>query len=66
MKKVAISVEYDEEKIKALKHFLKQKDEKDIAEKLVDAIESLYKKTVPVNVREYIEATTDESGKSVK
>ena len=66
MKKVAISVEYDEEKIKALKHFLKQKDEKDIAEKLVDTIESLYKKTVPVNVREYIEATTDELGKSVK
>ena len=52
MKKVAISVEYDEEKIKALKHFLKQKDEKDIAEKLVDTIDSLYKKTVPGNVRE--------------
>lgn len=66
MKKVSISIEYDEEKIKALKHFLKQKDEKDIAEKLVDTIESLYKKTVPVNVREYIEATTDESSKSVK
>ncbi|MBQ6625222.1 MAG: hypothetical protein IIX39_05335 [Clostridia bacterium] len=66
MKKVTISIEYEEEKIKALKHFLKQKDEKDIAEKLVDTIESLYKKTVPVNVREYIEATTDGSSKTAK
>ncbi len=66
MKKVTMSVEYEEEKMKALKHFLKQKGEKDITEKIVDTIESLYKKTVPVNVREYIEATTDESKLPVK
>ena len=59
MKKVTISVEYDEDKTKALKHFLKQKGEGDISEKMVDALESLYKRVVPVTVREYIEATTD-------
>ena len=64
MKKVAISVEYDEEKMKALKHFVKQKEGKDVSEKLVEAIDSLYKRIVPVNVREYIDATADNSKKN--
>jgi hypothetical protein len=36
MKKTAISVEYDEEKLKALQHFLKQKECKDIKDKMID------------------------------
>jgi hypothetical protein len=64
MKKVTISVEYDEDKMKALKYFLKQKGEDDVPEKLVDALESLYKRVVPITVREYIEATADNSKKN--
>ena len=64
MKKVTISVEYDEDKMKALKYFLKQKGEGDVPEKLVDALDSLYKRGVPITVREYIEATADNPKKN--
>lgn len=57
MKKVTISVEYDEEKMKALKYFLEQKGNKNISQKLAEALDLLYKKNVPVNVREYIESS---------
>lgn len=64
MKKIAISVEYDEEKLKALQHFLKQKECKDIKDKMIENLESLYKKVVPANVREYIEASSDNTKKT--
>lgn len=54
MKKVTITVSFDEEKLNALKMYLMQKNMQ--AEKeLEKALETLYTKTVPVGVREFIE-----------
>ena len=61
MKKVTISVEYDETKMKALKYFLEQKGNKTVSEKLVETLDSLYKKNVPLNVRDYIESSSNNS-----
>lgn len=61
MKKVTISVEYDETKIKALKYFLEQKSNKSVSGKLVETLDALYKKNVPLNVRDYIESSLDNS-----
>lgn len=61
MKKVSISIEYDETKMKALKYFLEQKGNKRVSEKLVETLDSLYKKNVPLNVRDYIESSLDNS-----
>lgn len=61
MKKVTISVEYDEEKMKALKYFLEQKGNKNISQKLSEMIDLLYKNNVPINVRNYIESSSDKS-----
>lgn len=61
MKKVTISVEYDESKMKALKYFLEQKSNKSVSGKLVETLDSLYKKNVPLNVRDYIESSLDNS-----
>ena len=61
MKKVSISIEYDETKMKALKYFFEQKGNKRVSEKLVETLDSLYKKNVPLNVRDYIESSLDNS-----
>ena len=61
MKKVSVSIEYDETKMKALKYFLEQKGNKSVSEKLVETLDSLYKKNVPLNVRDYIESSSDNS-----
>lgn len=65
MKKVTISVEYDETKMKALKYFLEQKSNKSVSEKLVETLDSLYKKSVPLNVRDYIESSLDNSNSNM-
>ena len=61
MKKVSVSIEYDETKIKALRYFFEQKNNKSVSEKLVETLDSLYKKNVPLNVRDYIESSSDNS-----
>lgn len=54
MKKVTITVSFDEEKLNALKMYLTQKNMQ--AEKeLEKALETLYNKTVPAGVRGFIE-----------
>ena len=53
MKKYSISFEYDEERIKALKKYLEVK-ETTLETEILRAVDSLYSKTVPVGVREYI------------
>lgn len=54
MKKITIMVSFDEEKLNALKIYLTQKNMQ--AEKeLEKALETLYTKTVPAGVREFIE-----------
>ena len=54
MSKKAITISFDEEKLNALKMYLTQKNMQ--AEKeLEKALETLYTKTVPAGVREFIE-----------
>lgn len=53
MKQTTISVTYDEEKISALKMYLAQK-EQSVEDVLEKALETLYNKTVPAGVREYL------------
>lgn len=62
MKKDSISIPYDEEKLAALRLYLEQKGQS-VEQELVFAAESLYTKTVPSNVREFLDLR---SGMEVK
>lgn len=70
MKKATITISYDEEKLNALKLYLGQKEIQP-EDELTKALDTLYSKVVPANVREYIEmnlensmATTEKKKKS--
>ena len=54
MKKASISIFYDDEKLSAVKMYMKQKD-LDIKSELERTIDSMYAKYVPSNVREFID-----------
>lgn len=54
MKTATITISYDEEKLAALRLYLGQKNQT-VEEELTDAVDSLYTKTVPGNVREFID-----------
>ena len=54
MKKISISVSYEEEKLSALKLYLEQRDSQVEAE-LTKALDALYAKNVPAGVREFID-----------
>ena len=54
MKKITITISFDEEKLKALTMYLAQKNMQAESE-LEKALETLYVKTVPAGVREFIE-----------
>mgnify|MGYP005938642413 CR=1 FL=1 len=49
-----VQVEYDSEKLEAIRFYLKDKNST-IKRELTDALDSVYKKNVPAQVREYIE-----------
>lgn len=53
MRQTTVQFAYDEEKLEALKIFIDGKDV-DIEAEMVQAMEDLYCKQVPVRVREYI------------
>ena len=53
MKKATITVSFDEEKLSALKLYLEQKGQK-VETELEKSLETLYNKTVPTGVREYL------------
>ncbi len=54
MKQVSIQIPFDDEKLEALKIFLSQKDQ--TAEAVIgELVDGLYRKTVPLKVREYID-----------
>lgn len=53
MKKTTITISYDEEQLSALKLYLEQKDT-NIENELCKALDTLYQKTVPVGVRDFI------------
>lgn len=54
MKKTTITISFDEEKLSALKMYLAQKNMQ-AEQELEKALETLYTKTVPAGVREFIE-----------
>lgn len=53
MKKINLTVSYEEEKVKALRWYLEQKGTK-LEDELVKAVDMLFNKNVPANVRNYI------------
>lgn len=56
MKKATITISYDEEKLNALKMYLGQKDkDTQVEDELTKALDTLYSKTVPSGVREFID-----------
>ena len=54
MKTATITISYDEEKLAALRLYLGQKNQT-LEEELLTATDNLYTKTVPNNVREFID-----------
>ena len=54
MKKASINIFYDDEKLSAVRMYMKQKDI-DIKSELEKTIDSMYVKYVPSNVREFID-----------
>ena len=54
MKKATISISFDEEKLSTLRMYLNLKDIK-LEQELEKALDSLYTKTVPPGVREYLD-----------
>ena len=54
MKKVGISVTFDEEKLSATKMYMSQKN-LDVKAELEKALDVMYAKYVPSNVREFID-----------
>ena len=50
----AVQVEYETEKLEAIRFYLRDRHTT-VERELADAIEALFKKSVPVQVRDYIE-----------
>lgn len=63
MKKTTITVSFDEEKLSALKMYLSQKGTQ-VESELERSLETLYTKTVPAGVREFIEMKSGNTPKS--
>lgn len=53
MKKISVSVSYDEEKLSTLRLYLEQKGMK-VEDELIKSLDTLYAKNVPAGVREYL------------
>lgn len=53
MKKINLTVSYEEEKVKALRWYLEQKGTR-LEDELAKAVDTLFQKYVPANVRNYI------------
>ena len=62
MKKDSITIPYDEEKLAALRLYLGQKGQS-VEQEMVSAVDALYAKAVPGNVREFLDLR---SGMEVK
>lgn len=65
MKKTTITISFDEEKLSALKMYLAQKNMQ-AEHELEKALETLYTKTVPAGVREFIEMKSGNTPKPVE
>ena len=60
MKKEAITVQMDAEKLRAVKRYMEKKDA-DLEQELGDSLQKLYEKYVPASVREYIDEGCDDT-----
>ena len=60
MKKITLTISFEEEKVKALRWYLEQKDTK-LEDELTKAVDTLFQKNVPANVRNYICKDVDTS-----
>ncbi len=56
--KITLTVSYEEEKLKALRWYLEQKKTR-LEDELIKAVDTLFQKNVPANVRSYICKDTD-------
>lgn len=63
MKKVSVTVQYDEEKLKTLKLFLEKKSI-DINDEIIKFIDSLYTKQVPTQVRDFFDMKAESERKA--
>lgn len=54
MKKDSITIPYNEEKLTALRLYLEQKGQS-VEQEMVSAVDALYAKAVPGNVREFLD-----------
>ena len=54
MKKITITISFDEEKLSALKMYLEQ-SKRTVEDELEKALETLHQKTVPAGVREFLD-----------
>ena len=65
MKKITVSISCDEEKLSALKMYLAQK-EMQVETELEKAFDTLYSKTVPAGVREFIDMKSGTAQRTVE
>lgn len=65
MKTVNVSIEFDEHKVKALKIYLEKKDTT-VEEQMKKALESLYEKSVPAGVRDFLTMSYEDTAKTPK
>ena len=59
MKKEAITIQMDAEKLRAVKRYMEKKDA-NLGKELGNSLQKLYEKYVPVTVREYIDESANE------
>ena len=64
MKKVSVTVQYDEEKLDTVKIFLEKKG-LSLSDEIVKFIDGLYNKNVPAQVREFLELKRSSQKESV-
>lgn len=65
MKKTTINLSYDEERLNALKLYLKQK-EMNLDAELTKSLDTLFNKTVPSGVREFISMKSESYAQTSK
>lgn len=65
MKKESITLQFEAEKLRAVKRYMEKKDA-DITQELEDQLQRLYEKFVPANVREYIDESAEVTSASAK
>lgn len=59
MKNESITIQFETEKLRAVKRYMEKKDA-DLTQELCDSLQKLYEKYVPATVREYIDEGADD------